>query len=147
MTTEETARPWWPPSDWLRAWASLFPPAPQSLNQPILPGWTLAPVLNVNSANSSAPQTEAEIVQRHSYGRQLGRISDALEALIELSGAAQDKRLTEFITMKQEIDAMKLDASADRIEQLVKDLAVLRNARPDDHRRLHDLLRRVLEDG
>jgi hypothetical protein len=144
--TEESVRPWsWPPSDWLRAWTSWFPPAPQSLNQPILPGWTLAPVLNVNSANSTAPQTEAEIVQRHSYGRQLGRISDALEALIELSGAAEDKRLTEFIAMKQEIDALKLDASAARIEQLIKDLAALKEARPDDYRRLRDPLRRALD--
>jgi hypothetical protein len=148
MTTEEPARPWlWPPSDWLRAWASWFPPAPHSLNQPILPGWTVAPVLNVNSGNSSAPQTEAEIVQRHSYGRQLGRISDAVEALIELSGAAEDKRLTEFITMKREIDAMKLDASAARIVQLAKDLAALKEARPDDYRRLREPLRRMFEDG
>ena len=52
---------------------------PQTLVQPILPGWTL----NVNAFNSSAPQTEAEIVQRHSYGRQLGRIAEALAALLD----------------------------------------------------------------
>ena len=56
--------------------------APQSLTQPILPGWPIT----INGINSSAPQTEVEVVQHHSYGRQLGRVADALEALIEERG-------------------------------------------------------------
>lgn len=80
---------------------------------------------NHQRINSSAPQTEVEVVQRHSYGRQLGRMADALEALIEErgEGASSDERFTEFTTMKQEIDEIKLDAAATRIDQLHADLA------------------------
>ena len=51
---------------------------PGTLVQPILPGWTL----NLNSNNSTAPRTEVDIVAKHSYGRQIGRISDALRVLL-----------------------------------------------------------------
>ena len=75
----------WPagtdPAAWMRSWTQAF--APQNLVQPILPGWTL----NVNAFNSSAPQTEAEVLQKHSYGRQLGRIADALAVLIAAAPA------------------------------------------------------------
>jgi hypothetical protein len=68
-----------------------------------------------------------EVVQRHSYGRQLGRMADALEALIEErgEGTSSDQRFTEFTTVKQEIDEIKLDAAATRIGQLLADLAML----------------------
>jgi hypothetical protein len=56
-------------------WPWLQPPV-GIFSQPILPGWT--PTLNINSNNSTAPQTEMAVVEKHSYGRQLGRISDAL---------------------------------------------------------------------
>lgn len=57
---------------------SWWRPALEVLEQPILPGWTFA----INNVNSSAPQTEAEVVAQHSYGRQLGRISDVLDLLL-----------------------------------------------------------------
>jgi hypothetical protein len=127
----------------MRNWWTTFGLAPQSLTQPILPGWTIT----INGINSSAPQTEVEVVQRHSYGRQLGRMADALEALIEEHGerASSDQRFTEFIMMKQEIDEIKLDAAATRIDQLLADLAALKAARPTEYRRLHDALRRTLD--
>ena len=70
------------PAAWLRSWSAAF--APQNLAQPILPGWTF----NINSNNSSSPQTEAEVLQHHSYGRQLGRIADALAVLVAAAPAA-----------------------------------------------------------
>jgi hypothetical protein len=147
MGTESTSRGWsWAgidPAAWMRSWWTTFGLAPQSLTQPILPGWTIT----INGINSSAPQTEVEVVQRHSYGRQLGRMADALEALIEERGeeASSDQRFTEFIMMKQEIDEIKLDAAATRIDQLLADLAALKTARPTEYRRLHDALRRTLD--
>jgi hypothetical protein len=86
-------------------------------------------------------------VQRHSYGRQLGRMADALEALIEErgDGASSDERFTEFTAMKQEIDEIKLDSAATRIDQLRADLAALKTARPTEYRRLRDALQRVLD--
>jgi hypothetical protein len=127
----------------MRDWWTTFGLVPQSLTQPILPGW----MITINGINSSAPQTEVEVVQRHSYGRQLGRMADALEALIEErgEGASSDERFTEFIMMKQEIDEIKLDGAATRIDQLLADLAALKAARPTEYRRLRDALRRTLD--
>jgi hypothetical protein len=147
MGTESTSRGWpWAgidPAAWMRDWWTTFGLVPQSLTQPILPGW----MITINGINSSAPQTEVEVVQRHSYGRQLGRMADALEALIEErgDGASSDERFTEFIMMKQEIDEIKLDGAATRIDQLLADLAALKAARPTEYRRLRDALRRTLD--
>jgi hypothetical protein len=147
MGTESTGRGWpWAgidPAAWMRSWWTTFGLAPQNLTQPILPGWAIT----INGINSSAPQTEVEVVQRHSYGRQLGRMADALQALIEQRGeaASSDPRFTEFATMKQEIDEIKLDAAATRIEQLRADLAALKATRPTEYRRLRDALRGVLD--
>ena len=66
----------------MTAWSTFLRLAPQVLTQPILPGWTVGNVYNVTENNSTAPQTEQEIVSRHSYGRQLGRMSDALSVLV-----------------------------------------------------------------
>ncbi len=131
--TADSPNPPWPgadPAAWMRLWSTMFSPVPQSLTQPILPGWTVAPVLNITSGNSSSPQTEAEILQRHSYGRQLGRIADALEALVEERGeeAPADQRFVQFIEMKR------------------ADLAALKASRPAEYRRLRDELRRALDD-
>jgi hypothetical protein len=144
MSTEGMSRGWpWvgiDPVAWMRSWWTSMGLAPQSLNQPILPGW----MITINGINSSAPETEMEIVQRHSYGRQLGRMADALEALIEErdEGVADDERFQEFTKMKQEIDELKLDAAATRLRA---DLATLKAARPAEYRRLRDALRRVLD--
>ena len=75
----ETTTPTWDPTSWLKQWSAAMQLAPNTLVQPILPGWTL----NVNAFNSSAPQTEADVVSKHSYGRQLGRISEALAILVD----------------------------------------------------------------
>jgi hypothetical protein len=117
--------------------------APENLIQPILPGWAVT----INGINSSAPQTEVEVLHHHSYGRQLGRIADALQALIEERGedAASDQRFTEFIEMKREIDDIKLEAAATRIDRVRADLAAMKAARPAEYRRLRDELRRVLD--
>ena len=130
--------PYLDPMAWVRAWGSLVP-APQSLTQPILPGWIFGPV-TINEANSSAPRTEWEIVQRHSYGRQLGRIADALQALIERGGGdpPSDSRIDAFLSMKNEIDALKRDAGASRIDALRAELAKLPEAERDELRRLLD---------
>ena len=72
--------------------------APQTLVQPILPGWVFGSVTNVTEQNSSAPETEREIIAAQSYGRQLGRVMDALAVLIaDLPKAEQDaKAFQEF---------------------------------------------------
>ena len=67
--------------------------APDWLGQTINPGWTLAGVV-VNPQNSSAPAVEQSVLSHHSYGRQLGRLMDAVEALLDAAPAkvANDPR-------------------------------------------------------
>jgi hypothetical protein len=147
MSSQPVSRAWpWTgidPATWIASWWRGLGLAAENLTQPILPGWAIT----INGINSSAPQTEVEVLEHHSYGRQLGRMADALQALIEERGqdASSDPRIKEFITMKQEIDDIKLDAAATRIDRLRADLAALKAARPAEYRRLRDELRRMLD--
>jgi hypothetical protein len=141
--TEAASLPWigLDPAAWLRNWQQAWRGAPDTLMQPILPGWTL----NINSNNSSSPQTEVDVVSRHSYGRQIGRIADALEALIERQGKpSADARFAEFLKLKQGIDAVKQASAIARIEQLKKDLESLKTRNRADYERARAALREVL---
>jgi hypothetical protein len=150
MPQDPTGPAGWPGADvaaLVSDWWKPFFTAPTHLTQPILPGWTFGPNVTVNNGNSSSPQTELEVLQRHSYGRQLGRISDVLEVLISKlgAGARDDPRVTAFLEMAQEIDEVKLDAATSRVEQLQADLAALKDARPQEYRRLRESLQEVLD--
>ena len=94
--------------------------APRNLVQPILPGWVFGSMINVTEKNSSAPDTEREIVAAHSYGRQLGRVMDAVAALIaELPRAKQDATaFADLIKLRREIDDLKLEAAARRLDRV-----------------------------
>lgn len=130
-------------SEWARTLADAVRATTPNWSQPILPGWTF----NVNSNNSSAPQTEVEVVQHYSYGKQLGRISDALAALIEAVAPEGMKAApyVPFTEMKREIDGLKNDAAAARVDQLRADLRRLKTERPDAYERIRQSLRRTLE--
>ena len=91
---------------------------PQNLVQPILPGWVFGAV-NVTDQNSSAPDTERQIVAKESYGRQLGRILDALVVLIaekEKEGR-KVKAFDRLMELDREINAIKMRAAATRLDQ------------------------------
>jgi hypothetical protein len=142
-----TRSPWlfWPgidPAEWTHTLQTVWRGAFQNFVQPILPGWTF----NINSNNSSAPQTEVDVVAKHSYGRQIGRMSDALEVLIEegYGKTPRDKRFSDFLTMKHEIDKVKQDAAATRIERITQDLALLKAQDEEQYLRLRDALRESL---
>ena len=136
-----TDTPAWDPTSWLKQWSAAMKLAPNTLVQPILPGWTL----NVNAFNSSAPQTEAEVVSKHSYGRQLGRISDALEVLVQARDPkGSDDRFDDFRAMKAEIDAIKAGNAEARVARLLADLDLLKVLDPDAHARLKDELKKRL---
>jgi hypothetical protein len=143
MATDDTPR--FPsPAEWLRTWQAMWRIAPDNLAQSILQGWTL----NINSNNSTAPQTEVEVVARHSYGRQIGRMSDALELLIkEHHGETpKDNGFSDFLKMKREIDQVKRDAAAARVERIVKDLALLEaQENKEQYVRLRNALREALK--
>ena len=114
--------------------------APDVLAQNINP-WTI----NINSNNSSAPGTEQRILARHSYGRQLGRISEVLTVLLdERDPKRSDARFADFRTMTDEIDEVKAGNAVARVERLLADLDLLKVLRPDEHARLHAELERQL---
>jgi hypothetical protein len=119
------------PLDW---WSSIVS---GNFTQPILPGW-FGSVYNVTLQNSSAPEAEAEVVAKHSYGRQLGRIMDALSVLIaRLPEAERHARaITKFNEIHQEIDDIKADVIAGRLENLASDLATLKERNPREYDRI-----------
>jgi hypothetical protein len=120
---------------------------PRNLAQPILPGWVFGSVTNVTEQNSSAPDTEREIVAGQSYGRQLGRVMDALAVLIaDLPKAKQDARaFEEFAKIRREIDDIKAQAATRRLDGIVVDLATLKATKPKEYERLAATLREALK--
>ncbi len=137
----ETTTPAWDPSSWLKQWNAAMQLAPNTLVQPILPGWTL----NVNAFNSSAPQTEADVVSKHSYGRQLGRIGEALAILVDARDPkGTDERFDDFRSMNAEIAEIKAGNATARVNRLLADLDLLKVLRPEEHARLKDELKKRL---
>jgi hypothetical protein len=138
--------------DWLlwpwRITAGAF--APQSLTQPINPGWSFGNVI-VTPANSSSPDTEREIVSRHSYGRQIGRMMDAIELLLEerrqhRPAAAPDPRVDAFEELRQQVARIKLDAARRRIASWRADLTTLQREDPAEYTRVCAGLRELLNE-
>ena len=126
----------------LDVWRNWMQLAPSNLVQPILSGWTL----NINSNNSSSPQTEANVVARHSYGRQLGRISDALRELIREQGPKPPKgALAKFVSMCEEIDEIKTVTAAKRLKQITADLTLLKTKDEPEYQRVRQALELALK--
>jgi hypothetical protein len=121
-----------------QAWAL----APQ-LTQPINTGWTFGNLIQVNEHNSSAPDTEQQIVGRHSYGRQLGRVMDAVQLLLERADAETrgDARAEDFAALQRDVQAIKRAQAAARLQRLRDELVSLRRDHPDAWRELRALLR------
>ena len=61
--------------------------------------------------------------------------------------ALSDDRLVSFTDMTHEIDAIKLDAATARTDQLLRDLAQIKDTRPDKYQLLRSALAVVLESG
>ena len=109
-------------------WLDWSAATPSTLNQPILPGWS---VFTVNEANSSAPDTEKRIVAQDSYGRQIGRLLDVVDILVreaeksnaDLSG---NKCVMALDDLKSRIDEAKADAQKLRQDRLIEDLLALK---------------------
>ncbi len=118
--------------------------APQNLTQPI----TLGGIVNITENNSSAPDTEREVLAHHSYGRQLGRIIDALSVVIEQTlptdklTKAQRECVDAFTTMSGEIREIKEHEALKRVERIARDLAFLKDKHPDEYRKVQALLAR-----
>jgi hypothetical protein len=127
-----------------RAMAQTWPGvAPQTLLQPINPGWTFGNLIQVTEQNSTAPDTEQAIVRRHSYGRQLGRVMDAVDLLLERADhdTRADSRAQDFEALQHEVADIKRERASARLRSLRDELLNLRREQPEAWRELQALLR------
>ena len=102
--------------------------APTQLTQPINSGWSFGNVI-VNNANSSAPDIEQEVVSRHSYGRQIGRLMDAVAVLVAQlppDTRKQPPAITEFLELVKEVQDIKEAGKAARLGRLRGELEALK---------------------
>ncbi|HTT12933.1 MAG TPA: hypothetical protein VMG60_18830 [Burkholderiaceae bacterium] len=144
-TSDQDQAPWWA---WALPWSAAasgrapwFGVAPQSLTQPINPGWSFGNVI-VNNENSSAPDVEREVVTRHSYGRQIGRLMDAVETLCEaVPGVANDERIKEFRKLAAAVERIKKQAAPRRVEEIRRELEWLKRNDAEGFAKLREMLR------
>jgi hypothetical protein len=92
--------------------------------------------------NSSAPAIERDVLQQHSYGRQIGRLMDALSVLVERlpASAKDDQRIEDFVALAKEVAQIKENARLPRLERLRKDIEALRQEDPKAYAQLKALL-------
>ncbi|HJV62172.1 MAG TPA: hypothetical protein VJ743_14585 [Albitalea sp.] len=90
-------------------------------------GWTFGNLI-VTTANSKAPDIEREVVSRHSYGRQLGRLTDAVVAIAHRLEMQKHKDVAPLIQLAAEIDEIKKQAKRERCDQLLDELKELKRS-------------------
>lgn len=100
----------------------------------------------INEQNSSAPDTERNIVAAESYGRQLGRVLDALAVLIADLREQQQRRpaLQDLLALHEKIDGIKSRSAAGRVDRFLADLDELKVSNADAYRRVMARLRDAL---
>ncbi|RZL88007.1 MAG: hypothetical protein EOP82_24235 [Variovorax sp.] len=123
----------WPLQQW--TWPTV---APQQLNQPINPGWSFGNLVSVTNLNSSAPDIERDVLQQHSYGRQIGRLMDAVSLLAERLPAAakDDPRIAAFELLVRDVERIKRRAKLSRLERLGEELDDLKREDPRAYQKL-----------
>lgn len=103
--------------------------APDWLRQSFNNGWTFGNLFQVSNENSSGPEIEREVVSKHSYGRQLGRLMDAIVAISEsLPVAAKDPRVRDLLALAKDIDRIKCEARQKRSIELLQELQELKRS-------------------
>lgn len=132
------AWPWSALSGW-SPWPNL---APQTSNQEINPGWSFGNVITVNSVNSSAPDVERAVVSQYSYGRQIGRLMDAVAALAEVAPpkTQADPRVVQFRDLARKVDAIKTEMAPERLARLKREIQQLQQSdKPSDQAAFEEL--------
>jgi|HubBroStandDraft_6_1064221.scaffolds.fasta_scaffold1238540_1 hypothetical protein len=149
-TTDPPKTPAWP---FWPVWPFWLPdpPVPNASDdfvQPINPGWTFGNLISVTQQNSSAPDTERNIVSVESYGRQLGHVIDALAEMIKErpKSAPQKLALNELVALRDKVEKIKSKSAESRLERIAADLAELRKSDKSEYRRVVQKLRNALDD-
>jgi hypothetical protein len=107
--------------------------------------------INIYRTEAGDPQQEREIVENvASYGKQLGRIIDALTVVLQhesFSGLEPDEELTKrrFLEMAAEISAVKGDFTSPSVESVDRLLVGMNRIRRQDPESYRMLRARLLE--
>lgn len=136
----------WPFSA-LSAWPQWPALAPRNNLQDINGGWSFGNVITVNNVNSSAPDVERAVVSQDSYGRQIGRLMDAVAALIEATPVKKDdKRIVQFRELAARVKKVKEAMAPQKLERLKGEIQELRESKREEDRAAFDELKKVFFD-
>ena len=146
-----------------QSFPTLFSLAPKQLSQLINPlywlnsGTDQIGFINISGAASAKPEVEADIIANvATYGRQLGRITDVLQAVL---GHMQTNRwptaerdaVRQFRDMTAKIEAVKagyLAPTQKNIDQLIAGINSLKENDFDEYARIKNELReKLFDDG
>jgi hypothetical protein len=90
------------------------------------PGWTFGNV-TINTTNSSSPEAEQGIVSQISYGKQIGRVMEALVPIAKhFDPTGKDPAIKDFLELAQQVEKIKAEYTVSRVEALRQELAALR---------------------
>lgn len=117
--------------------------APQNLTQPINPGWTFGNVI-VNETNSRAPNIEQAIVAKESYGRQIGLLLDAVYLLAK--DREDEKAFNDVVKLHKDVETIKREAALRRLDQIERDLEMLKKYDQHAYRKKMRALRKLLSE-
>jgi len=141
---------------------NLFSLAPKQLSQLINPlywlntGTDQIGFINISGTASGKPELEADIIENvATYGRQLGRITDVLQAVLaqmhpDRWPAAEQEAVRHFQEMAAKIAAVKagyLAPTQKNIDQLIAGINSLKESDMEEYVRIKNELRDKLFDG
>ena len=115
---------------WNWPWSTFF--GPEDLSQSFNNGWTFGNVIQVTNLNSTNPEAEKNIVSHYSYGRQIGRLMDAVLALADdNTRASKDERVKALRELAKDVEKMKRGAKKIREQNLLSELKALKHDKKD----------------
>jgi hypothetical protein len=91
-------------------------------------------LINITTTRAGDPDLERRIVEQvASYGRQLGWVLEAVDALVraqrgETLDVDDERALDQLGRLRAEVDELKRRAAAERVDQLVAHIRLLRSA-------------------
>ena len=104
--------------------------------------------LILNEHNSKAPDTEHAILSEESYGRQIGKLLDAVHELIkDKPGSDSNPALRDITVLREKVERVKREAAVSRIDQLRRDLELLKASDKVGFQKSIEGLRTLLPDS
>jgi hypothetical protein len=107
-------------------------------------------LINITTTRAGDPDLERRIIEQvASYGRQLGWVLEAVDALVraqrgETLDVDDERALHQLGRLRAEVDELKRRAAAERVDQLVAHIRLLRSA-PEANAEALASLRQALE--